>query len=79
MEAHVKKWGNSLGIRIPQSFAIQIGLQENSIVDLHLKSGELVISPRSQKYSLVELLDKVTSENLHSETDWGPTVGNEQW
>ncbi|CAN5497608.1 AbrB/MazE/SpoVT family DNA-binding domain-containing protein [soil metagenome] len=79
MEAHVKKWGNSLGIRIPQSFAIQIGIQENSIVDLHLKSGELVISPRSQKYSLIDLLNKVTSENVHSETDWGPTVGKEQW
>lgn len=79
MESQVKKWGNSLGIRIPQSFAIQIGLQENSLVDLELKSGQLIIKPKSRRYSLNQLLSKVTTSNVHEETDWGYAVGNEEW
>lgn len=79
MESQVKKWGNSLGIRIPQSFAIQIGLQENSLVDLELKSGQLIIKPKSRRYSLDQLLSKVTTSNVHEETDWGYAVGNEEW
>ncbi len=79
MESQVKKWGNSLGIRIPQSFAVQIGLQENSIVDLELKSGKLIIKPKSGKYSLDQLLSQVTTDNVHHETDWGHAVGNEEW
>lgn len=79
MESQVKKWGNSLGIRIPKSFAIQIGLQENSLVHLELKSGQLIIKPKSRKYSLDQLLSQVTTSNVHDGTDWGYAVGNEEW
>ena len=29
------------------------------------------------KYTLEELVDGITPENIHPETDWGPPVGNE--
>jgi hypothetical protein len=29
--------------------------------------------------ALDELLKRITPENIHGETDWGPPVGDEQW
>jgi hypothetical protein len=31
------------------------------------------------RYRLQDLLDGITDENRHGETDWGPAVGNEAW
>lgn len=72
MEGRVKKWGNSLGIRIPQSVAEDLGLAENSAIDLRVEAGQLVIRPKPKTYRLDDLLQKVTPENIHEETDWGP-------
>ena len=79
MEARVKKWGNSLAIRIPQSVAEDVGLTEDSAVDLVVRSGKLVIGPKKRDYSLQELLSKVSKDNLHQSTDWGPPTGAEVW
>ena len=35
--------------------------------------------PQRKKYTLTEMLAKVTPENLHSEVDLGPPVGREEW
>ena len=32
---------------------------------------------RRRRPSLAELLEKVTPENVHPETDWGPSLGKE--
>lgn len=78
MTTRVQRWGNSLALRIPKAVAEELRLSENSDVELHLQEGSLVISPpRRKRYSLESLLEQVTPENLHKETDWGPDVGNE--
>lgn len=79
MESRVRKWGNSLGIRIPRSIAADIGLAENSVVDLKIQAGRLIVRPKAKAYELDELLALVTPENIHSETDWGRPVGKEVW
>ena len=79
MEARVRKWGNSLGIRIPQSMAEDIGLSQDSVVSIEVKSGQLIVRPGSRKYTLSELLDGISPENVHSETNWGGPVGKEVW
>lgn len=40
--------------------------------------GEQVVI-RKKKYDLAEMLAKVTPENLHSEVDFGPSAGREEW
>ena len=35
--------------------------------------------PPKEKYTLTELLAKITPENLHSEVNLGPRVGREEW
>lgn len=80
MVAIVAKWGNSLAIRIPQNLAKEIQLIEGDEVDLAVVDGKIVIKPISRKrYSLDELVDAITPENLHTEVDTGIAVGNEAW
>ena len=80
MEMLVRKWGNSLALRIPQSLAVQIGIESNSPVKLSLRDAELVIAPVMQSgLKLEDLLDQVTEDNLHGEVDTGPAVGGEVW
>jgi antitoxin MazE len=81
MEAILRKWGNSIGLRIPAGLMAELNLSENSTVDLRVEDGKLIMAPRQQrrkwKYSLDDLLAGVTEENIHPETDWGIPVGDE--
>ena len=80
MKTRVQKWGNSLALRIPKSFANEVGLQRETSVEVLLADGKLVITPLSQpKPTLKQLLAKITKDNLHNEVDTGPSLGNETW
>lgn len=79
METRVQKWGNSLALRIPKPFANEIGLTDDSPVELSVKDGTLVIAPVNRLASLRDLLALVTPDNLHREADTGPAVGGEAW
>jgi antitoxin MazE len=80
MAATVAKWGNSLAVRIPQNLAKEIQLAEGAEIEMSVVDGTLVIKPRSQKrYSLDELIQGITPENLHAEIDSGIAIGNEIW
>jgi antitoxin MazE len=76
----VRKWGNSLGLRIPRSFAAEAGVEDGSAVDLTVVDGELRVRPLKRKrYVLGELLDGVSELNLHGEVPTGRPVGREVW
>jgi antitoxin MazE len=78
MVAIVAKWGNSLAVRIPQNLAKEIHLAEGVEIDLAVIDGTLVIKPKSRKrYSLDQLIQEITPENLHAEIDSGMAVGKE--
>jgi len=80
MTTRVQRWGNSLAVRIPKSFAADAGLREDAPVELSLVKGKLIIqSVREEPLTLKELLRGVTDENLHGEWDTGPPVGKEVW
>ena len=73
----VQKWGNSLGIRIPKSFALKVGLEEGSEIDLDVEDGQLVSKPKTT--ALEKLLTQVTPDNLHKEVSTGEPEGREIW
>ena len=80
MLTRVQKWGNSLAVRIPKPFANEIGLEQDTPVEMSLVGGKLVVKPvREPALSLDQLLARVTEDNLHREVDTGPAVGNEVW
>ena len=76
----IKKWGNSLAIRIPQAVVADLGLSIDSSVQITSNGSVVTIKPENRKkLSLSELLDRVTPENLHNEYDWGKPAGKEVW
>jgi len=80
MTNRVQKWGNSLALRIPKPLAAEVGLKENSPVELSLCEGKLIITPSARPtVSLDDLLAKVTKKNLHGEVNTGPARGAEVW
>ncbi len=80
MQTKIQRWGNSLGLRIPRSFAAEAGVGAGSEVDLSVQDGDLVVKPaRRRTYRLKDLLRKVTARNLHGEVDAGGRVGREVW
>ena len=80
MVTRVKKWGNSLALRIPKPLAAEVGLKDDSPVELSLVDGALVILPIAEsQFSLEDLLEQVTKDNLHGEVDTGPVMGSEAW
>ncbi|MDD4984954.1 MAG: AbrB/MazE/SpoVT family DNA-binding domain-containing protein [Dehalococcoidales bacterium] len=80
MRTSVQKWGNSLALRIPKSFADEVGLQRETSVDVSLSGGKLVVTPIAEsKMSLKQLLAKITKDNMHHEINSSPAVGNEAW
>ena len=84
MEATLAKWGNSLGIRIPNQMASDMGFHAGSKVDIRSRSHLIVIHP---KYALKTMyedcyqkpLAKITMEDVGKtdEMDWGADVGAE--
>ncbi|MDD5605029.1 MAG: AbrB/MazE/SpoVT family DNA-binding domain-containing protein [Dehalococcoidales bacterium] len=80
MKTHIQKWGNSLALRIPKSFAIDAGLQKNTSVELSLSDGRLIIAPvKKPEIKLEQLLANITEDNLYCETYTRITEGKETW
>ena len=79
MRAPVRRWGNSLAIRIPKALAERSRLAEGTEVELAVDGGRLVVTPVSPVPSLDDLLARVTDENRHGEVGTGSAVGREAW
>jgi antitoxin MazE len=80
MLTKVQKWGNSLALRIPKAFAIDAQLENDSVVEVSLVDGQIVIKPVvAPIWTLEQLLAGVNKSNIHHETDFGNAMGNEIW
>lgn len=80
MRTKIVKWGNSLGLRIPKSFAEEVKVGEGSVVDLSMEDGNLVVKPAEVvEVDLEDLLAGITEDNIHGEIDTGDAVGGESW
>ena len=80
MKVRVQRWGNSLAVRIPKSFAAETRIEQDTEVDLSISEGKLIISRVTRpEITLEQLLERVTPENVHGEIKTGPPVGAEEW
>jgi len=76
----VQKWGNSLALRIPKSFATETSLKPGSTVNLSLRAGKLVIDPMTpEEYDLEDLISQIKEANIHKEYSTGKPTGKERW
>jgi antitoxin MazE len=68
MSTKIQKWGNSLAIRIPKSYAEALKFDEGSDVKFKIIKDKLVISKKKKsEYKLGDLLVKISDKNLHKE------------
>ena len=77
MQAHIQKWGNSLGLRIPMQLAKQLKLHQGSPVTLEIEQGRIIIQP--PKYNLEMMLKDITPKNQHHQILDDEQRGNEEW
>ena len=76
----LQKWGSSLGLRLPKKLAEDLKMAAGTEVDIAVVKGKLVLTPLPRKaFSLDQLLDGVTPENRHQETDLRVKRGQESW
>jgi antitoxin MazE len=75
----VSKWGNSLGLRLPKSVAQEAQLDDGDTVAVSVDNGAIVIRPARPRYTLAELVGRITARNRHDERDWGSPRGHEVW
>jgi len=79
MTTSIKKWGNSLGIRIPKNIADNLGLKDGSSISISEKNGTIILEKKIKFIDLKKAMKNYKPENYHKETDWGEPVGRELW
>ena len=78
METVIKKWGNSLGIRITNTIIKELCLENGSYVEIFKEADRIIIKPKSSD-ALKIILDQITSENIHKEIYFSKPMGKEVW
>lgn len=80
MTTQLAKWGNSLGLRIPKSVALEAQVKDGDDVHVTVRAdGAIVITPARPRYTIDDLVGRITARNRHRETDWGGPAGEEVW
>lgn len=80
MRSQVRKWGNSLAVRIPKAFVHEINLCQGSAVDIGVKESCIIVKPLAEKkFSLKSLLAGVNKANIPKEENFGERQGSEIW
>ena len=78
MQVTRRKWGNSIGVRIPAGILTELNLSAEKKVDVRAEAGRIIIEPIiDSQETLEQLLGQITPDNVHSEIDFGQPVGKE--
>src|SRR5438132_11028545 len=75
MSTEVRRSDKKGRVVLPADFAASVLIIERvNDTELRIRKGQTI---RKRKYTLEQLLDRVTEENKHPAVDWGPAVGKE--
>lgn len=80
-EAKLRKVGGSVMLAVPPALLDELGVGAESVVDLTVKKGKLVVAPKSRRrYTLDELIAQCDPKApLDRDEEWlsAPRVGRE--
>lgn len=80
METKIQKWGNSLGIRIPNALVKSLSLKPNDELEISEQDKKIIIvKPEKMKISLEDRIKKYNSKNIINDFSWDEARGNEIW
>ena len=77
----LKRWGNSLAVRIPAAVAGEVAFTEGQEVDIEVQDGSITIRPHSaiRRFSRERYLQQLREGKLvpHEKIDFGEPQGAE--
>ncbi len=76
MQTAIKKWGNSLAIRIPNPILKSLKLEEESVLEIVLQDDKIILEKKQDLYSLCEA---ITEDNLNIDSQWDDTPIGKEW
>ena len=80
MQAQVKKWGNSQGIRIPKEVLQEANISLDEVLDVEVSNGRITLVKPFRHKTLEERAAEYGGKlTLGGELDWGEPVGREMW
>ena len=78
MELEVKKWGNSLGFRIPKDLARQLQVHDGTRLEVEVTDQGLLLKMKRRR-SRLRVEDLLENIGPTEEVDWGEAQGQEVW
>lgn len=80
MQAQVKTWGNSQGIRISKDILREANVEINDVLDVKVSDGMIMLVKPFRHRTLEERTAEFDGKlNLDGEFDCGEQVGREVW
>ena len=80
MQAQVKEWGNSQGIRLPKELLKSAGISLNEFLDVEVSNGVITLVKSFRHKTLEERAAEFDGKlMLDGEYKWGEPVGREVW
>lgn len=80
MQAQVKEWGNSQGIRLPKEILRSAGIAVNEFLDVSVSNGVITLVKPNRHKTLEERAAEYDGKlMLDGEYNWGEPVGREVW
>ena len=80
MQAQVKEWGNSQGIRLPKEVLRSAGITLNEFLDVTVSDGVITLVKTIRHKTLEERAAEFDGKlMLDGEYEWGEPVGREAW
>lgn len=80
MQAQVKEWGNSQGIRLPKEILKSAGIAVNEVLDITVSNGVITLAKSFSHKTLEERAAEYEGKlMLDGEYDWGGPAGREVW
>lgn len=80
MQAQVREWGNSQGVRLSKEILQSAGIAVNEVLDVTVSDGMIVLVKPFRHKTLEERAAEYDGKlMLDGEYDWGEPVGREVW
>jgi antitoxin MazE len=80
MATRIRKWGNSIAVRLPKYVAEAASLTEGTQVTIESRDGRVIVEPVcATVYRLDDLVRRINGHNRHGVVETGKFRGREVW
>ena len=78
MEAIIKKWGNSLGVRLPINMTKEMNIEDGSKIEIIQKNNKIIISVPDSTIDMDFLTSGMTADGVLDQFEDYPSLGLEE-